>query len=125
PLHYDILIIKRRPRLLFASELSVFLFTILALGIGLMIGIESAVWSLVFSSAFFATYYFIVLKTIIDFAPRALVKVWSRSLTLTLVAIPVPLIFRHLAGHGAADVILGFAGSSAVAALIWIAGVMF
>lgn len=123
--HYDILIVKRRQRLLFVSELAVFLFTILALGIGLTIGIEAAVWSLVLSSAFFATCYFIVLKVVVDFAPGALFKAWSRSLTLTFIAIPVPLAFRHLGAQGPVEVILGFAASSAIAALIWIAGVMF
>jgi O-antigen/teichoic acid export membrane protein len=123
--HYDILIVKRRPRLLLVSELSVFLFTIPALGIGLMVGIEGAVWSLVLSSAFFATYFFIVLKAVVEFVPGALFKAWSRSLTLTFLAIPVPLAFRHLATQRPVEVLLGFAASSAIAALIWIAGVMF
>jgi O-antigen/teichoic acid export membrane protein len=123
--HHDILIVKRRPRLLFASELSVFLLTIPALGICLMVGIEAAVWSLVLSSAFYAAWYFFVLKGVIDLAPGALFKAWSRSLTLTFVAIPVPLAFRHLAPQGPVEVLLGFAASSAIAALIWIAAVMF
>jgi O-antigen/teichoic acid export membrane protein len=123
--HYDILIVKRRPRLLFASELSVFLFTLLALGIGLMLGIEGAIWSLVLSSAFFAMCYFIVLKAVVEFAPGALFKAWSRSLALTFLAIGVPLAFRHLVGQGPVELILGFAASSAIAALIWIAAVMF
>ena len=123
--HYDILIVKRRPRLLFVAECSVFLFTILALAIGLMIGIDGAVWSLVLSSAFFATCYFIVLKIVVGFTPGALFKVWSRSLTLTLIAIPVPLAFRHVGAQGPVEVMLGFAASSAIATLIWIAGVMF
>jgi O-antigen/teichoic acid export membrane protein len=123
--HYDILIVKRRQRLLFVSELAVFLFTILALGIGLMIGIEAVLWSLVLSSAFFATWYFIVLKSVVDFLPGALFKAWSRSLTLTFIAIPVPLAFRHLDAHGPVEVMLGFAASGAITALIWIAAVMF
>ncbi len=123
--HYDILIVKRRQRLLFVAEFAVFLFTIVTLGIGLMIGIEAAVWSLVLSSAFFATCYFIVLKVVVDFAPGALFKAWSRSLTLTFIVIPVPLAFRHLGAQGPVEVLLGFAASSAIATLIWIAGVMF
>jgi O-antigen/teichoic acid export membrane protein len=123
--HYDILIVKRRQKLLFLSEFVVFLFTILAIGIGLMIGIEAAVWSLVLSSAFFATCYFFVLKAVVDFAPGALFKAWIRSLTLTFIAIPAPLAFRHLGAQGPVEVMLGFAASSAITALIWIAGVMF
>jgi hypothetical protein len=123
--HYDILIVKRRQKLLFVCEFAVFLFTILALGIGLTIGIEAAVWSLVPSSAFFATWYFFVLKSVVDFAPGALFKAWSRSLTLTLIAIPVPLAFRHLDAHGPVEAMLGFVASGAITALIWIAGAMF
>src|SRR5258708_35781817 len=123
--HYDILIVKRRQKLLFVCEFAVFLFTILALGIGLMIGIEAAVWSLVLSSAFFATCYFIVLKVVVEFAPGALFKAWSLSLTLTFIVIPVPLPFRHLGAQGPVEVLLGFAASSAIATLIWIAGAIF
>jgi O-antigen/teichoic acid export membrane protein len=123
--HYDILIVKRRTGLLLASELSVFIFTILALGIGLMAGIEGAIWSLVVSSAFFATCYFFVLKSVVEFAPGALFKAWGRSLALTFVAIPAPLAFRQFVTAGPIEVILGFAASGAIAALIWIAGVMF
>jgi O-antigen/teichoic acid export membrane protein len=123
--HFDILIVKRRQKLLFISEFAHSLFTILALGIGLTVGIEAVVWSLVLSSAFFATWYFIVLKSVIDFAPGALFKAWSRSLTLTFIAIPVPLAFRHFGAQGSVDVILGFVASSAITALIWIAGAMF
>jgi hypothetical protein len=90
-----------------------------------MLGIEGAIWSLVLSSAFFAMCYFIVLKAVVEFAPGALFKAWRRSLALTFLAIPVPLAFRHLAGQGPVELILGFAASSAIAALIWIAAVMF
>jgi O-antigen/teichoic acid export membrane protein len=123
--HYDVLIVKRRQRLLFVADFAFFLFTIIALGIGLMIGIEGAVWSLVVSSAFFATCYFIVLKGVVEFAPGALFKAWSRSLTLTFIVIPVPLAFRLLGSQGPVQVMLGFAASSAITGLIWIAGVMF
>jgi O-antigen/teichoic acid export membrane protein len=123
--YYDVMIVKRRQILLFVSEFAVFLFTILALGIGLMIGIEAAVWSLVVSSAFLATCYFIVLKGVVEFAPGALFMAWSRSLMLTFIAIPVPLTFRYLGAQGPLDVMLAFAASSAIAALIWIAGVIF
>jgi O-antigen/teichoic acid export membrane protein len=122
--HYDVLIVKRRQRLLFVSEFAVFLFTIIALGIGLMIGIKGAVWSLVASGAFFATCYFIALKGVVDFAPGALFQAWSRSLTLTFIVVPVPLAFRLLGAQGPVEVMLGFAASSAIAALIWTAGVM-
>jgi O-antigen/teichoic acid export membrane protein len=123
--HFDILLVKRRQRLLFVSEFAHSLFNILALGIGVMIGIEAAVWSLVLSSVFFAAWYFFVLKVVVEFTPGALFKAWSRSLALTFLAIPVPLAFRHLATQGPVEVVLGFATSSAIAALIWIAGVMF
>jgi O-antigen/teichoic acid export membrane protein len=122
--HFDILLVKRRQRLLFVSEVAHSFFYILALGIGLMIGIEAAVWSLVLSCAFFAAWYFFVLKAVVGFTPSALFKAWSRSLALTFLAIPLPLAVRHLATQGPVEVIFGFAASSAIAALIWIAGVM-
>jgi len=122
--HYDILIVKRRPRLLLACELSVFLITTIALGIGLTFGIREAVWSLVMSSGFFAACYFVALKSVVGFAPGALFKAWSRSLMLTVVAMPIPLVFRHLAGDTRVEVLLGFATSGAVSAMIWSATVM-
>jgi O-antigen/teichoic acid export membrane protein len=122
--HYDILIVKRRQRLLFASELAVFIFTITALAIGLTVGIGGALWSLVLSSAFFASCNFIVIKSVIEFSPSALFKAWSRSLTLTLVAIPVPLAIRHLITGAPLEIMLGFFGSIAISALIWISTVM-
>jgi O-antigen/teichoic acid export membrane protein len=118
--HYDILIVKRRQRLLFACEVAVFFFTITALTIGLMLGIDGAAWCLVPSSAFFATCYFIVLKSVIGFPASALFAAWSRSLGLTLVVIPVPLAFRHLAANGPVEIILGFGASCAISALIWV-----
>jgi lipopolysaccharide exporter len=122
--HYDILIVKRRQRLLFASELAVFIFTITALAIGLTFGINGALWSLVLSSAFFATCYFIVIKSVIEFTPSVLFKAWSRSVTLTLVAIPVPLVVRHLVTDAPLEIMLGFVASIAISAVIWISTVM-
>jgi O-antigen/teichoic acid export membrane protein len=123
--YHDVLIVKRRQRLLFISAFAVFLFTILALGIGLTIGIKAALWSLVLSSAFYATCYVTVLKGVIDFAPVALYRAWGRSLTLTFIAIPAPLAFRLFGVHGPVEVMVAFAVSSAIAALLWIAGVIF
>jgi O-antigen/teichoic acid export membrane protein len=123
--HYDILIVKRRPRLLFASELSICVFTILALAIGIKVGVGAAVWSLVLSSGFFAIFYFFVLKAVVQFAPGALYRVWSRSLTLTFAAVPVPLAFRQLGLHGAGEVISAFAASGTISALIWVAAAVF
>jgi O-antigen/teichoic acid export membrane protein len=118
--HYDILIVKRRQRLLFVTEVAVFAFTVVALAIGLTLGLDAAVWSLVLSSAFFAVCYFIVIKSVIEFAPSALYKAWSRSLALTLVAVPVPLAFRHFVTDGPVEIILGFVVSSMISAVIWI-----
>lgn len=121
---YDILIVKRRQRLLFACELAIFVFAILALEFGLMIGVEAAVWSLVVSSVFFVVCYVTVLKTVVEFAPTTLFKVWGRSLILTLAVIPAPLVFRHLASDRPIEIMVGFAVSSAISGVIWIAGAM-
>jgi O-antigen/teichoic acid export membrane protein len=121
---YDILIVKRRPRLLFACELSVFVFAIIALELGLTVGVEAAVWSLVVSSVFFVVCYVMVLKTVVEFAPTALFKVWGRSLILVLAVVPAPLVFRHLASGHPVEVMLGFAVSSAISGVIWIASTM-
>ena len=122
--HYDVLIVKRRQRLLFATEFTAVLFTIVALAIGLTIGIQEALWSLVVSSTFLATSYFIVLRRVIEFRPRALFGAWGRSLTLTLIAIPVPLAFRLVGAHSPVGFLLEFAASTAIAAVMWAAGVM-
>lgn len=122
--HYDILIVKRRQRLLFFSELAVSCFTLMALAIGMTHGIEGALWSLVLSGAFFATWNFVVLKSVVAFPPGALLKAWSRSLSLTLVAIPAPLAFRHLVADGPIEIIFGFATSGAISAILWVATVI-
>lgn len=121
--HYDILIVKRRPQLLLACELSVFVITVMALGFGLTLGIREAVWSLVVSSAFFAACYFVALRNVVGFAPSALFKAWSRSLMLAAVAMPAPLAFRYLAGDTRVEILLGFAASGVIAATIWSATV--
>lgn len=123
--YYDVMIVKRRQRLLFLSEFAGALFAILALGVGVMIGMEAALWSLVLSSALCAACYSFVLKVVIDLAPGALFMAWSRSLILTFIAIPAPLAFRYLDAQAPVDVMLRFSASSAIAALIWIAGVIF
>lgn len=123
--YYDVMIVKRRQRLLFLSEFAGALFAILALGVGVMIGMEAALWSLVLSSALCAACYSFVLKVVIDLAPRALFMAWSRSLILTFISIPAPLAFRYLDAQAPVDVMLRFSASSAIAALIWIAGVIF
>jgi len=123
--HYDILVVKRRPGLLFASELSVFIVTVMALAIGIRSGIGAAVWSLVVSSGFFAVWYFFVLKAEVQFASVALVKAWSRSLVLALLAIPVPLATRQLGIHGPVEIISAFAASGAISAIICVFAAIF
>jgi len=122
--HYDILIVKRRQRLLFLSELGVSCFTLMALAIGMTHGIRGALWSMVLSGAFFAACNFAVLRSVVAFPPGALLKAWSRSLALTLVAIPAPLALRHLVADGPIEIIFGFATSGAISAIFWIATAM-
>jgi O-antigen/teichoic acid export membrane protein len=117
--HHDILIVKRRQHLLFAAELAVFLVTVGAFAAGLTLGVNGAVWSLVLSSAFFAVCYFVVIKATIAFPPGALIKAWGRSLTLVLAILPSTLAFRYFA-QTSAEIMLGFAASSAIAAVIWV-----
>lgn len=118
--HYDILIVKRRQRLLFLAELAVASFTLAALAIGLTHGIAGMLWSLVLGGAFFAAWNFIVLKSVIAFSPSALLKAWLRSLALTLVAMPVPLAVRHIVTGNPIEIVFGFATSSAISAILWI-----
>jgi O-antigen/teichoic acid export membrane protein len=123
--HYDILIVKRRQRLLFLCEVSVFVFTIVALAVGLIFGRADAIWSLVLSSAFFAACYFGAIKSVIGFEPTTLAKTWLRSLGVTLAAVPVPLVFRYAANDTPGEILFGFAASSAISAVFWVAAVMF
>jgi O-antigen/teichoic acid export membrane protein len=124
PAHSVPLIVKRRQRLLFACELAAAAFTIVALAIGLTLGITGAVWSLVLSGAFVAICCFIVVKSVLEVAPSALFKAWSRSLGLTFVVIPVPLAFRYLITEDSLEILGGFAASSAISAVLWIAAVL-
>lgn len=122
---HDFLIAQRRQRVLFACEFAFLLFTVLGFAIGLTISISAAVWSLVASAAFSATCYVLVLNAVIELPLDRLVKSWSRSLTLTLAVIPVPLVFRHFASDGLATTLLGFAGSASISGLIWIGTLIF
>ena len=123
--HYDILIVKRRQRLLFLCEAAVFVVTIVALAVGLILERTGAIWSLVLSSAFFAACYFAAIKSVIGFEPTALAKTWLRSLGLTLAAVPAPLAFRYAVDDSPGEIMFGFAASSAISAGLWVAAVMF
>lgn len=122
--HYDILVVKRRPGLLFACEVAVFGFAAIALGIGLTFGLRGAIWSLIASSSFFAVCYYFVLRSVVGFTTRDLSKAWGRSLALTLVAVPGPLALRQHGAMDAVGVLSDFAISCAIAGLIWTATVI-
>ncbi|MDA9398982.1 oligosaccharide flippase family protein [Bradyrhizobium sp. CCBAU 45389] len=120
---YDILVVKRRQQLLFTSEAAICVFTIVAVAIGLTLGLGAAVWSLVLSSIFFVICYFSAIKSAIGVLPSLLFGAWGRSLAVTLVTMPVPLAFRHLIPDRPVEIILGFIASSMVSGVIWVAAV--
>ena len=117
--HYEILITKRRMRLLFLSELSVCLFTIVALAIALNFSPIAAAWSLTCSGAYFVVWYFVILKSVLKFPSSALFSVWGKSLVLTAAVASVSFVFRYIFLDTYTEVILGFAASCALAALVW------
>ncbi|WGD54937.1 oligosaccharide flippase family protein [Bradyrhizobium sp. CB1650] len=119
--HYDVLIVKRRERTLFACEFASFIFTATALAVGLTFGTKAAIWSLVASGAFSAVCYFGAVRSAIDIAPNKLLQAWSRSLGLALVVIPIPMSVRVLVADQPVAIMIGFVASSAISALIWIA----
>ncbi|MGY4158550.1 O-antigen/teichoic acid export membrane protein [Bradyrhizobium sp. USDA 4461] len=123
--YYDILIVKRRQRALFACEGAVCIFSIAAVGFGLTFGIEGAIWSLPISGAFFAICYLALLRSVIEYDPMRLLKAWGRSFASTLVALPAPFVFRHTLGQSTAEVLFGFVGSSAISIAIWVAAIAF
>jgi O-antigen/teichoic acid export membrane protein len=112
--HHDVLIVKRKPGLLFVSELAVFAVTLTALVTGLMIAkTGTAIWAISFGGGFFALWYFFVLRGAVGFRTAELIAVWCRSLALTLASLPGILIPRELHANG----ILGFPAAFGLSAL--------
>ncbi|WP_407150708.1 oligosaccharide flippase family protein [Bradyrhizobium sp. ORS 86] len=118
--YYDILIVRRRQRLLFACEAAVCVFTIMMLGIGLTLGIEAAIWTLPISGLFFAACYLAVLRSVVGYDPGRLFKAWAKSLAATLVVVPVPLVLRHVLTQGPTEILFGFAASGAISVATWV-----
>jgi O-antigen/teichoic acid export membrane protein len=103
--HHDVLIVTRRPGLLFVSELTVFAVTLVLLGTGLAtLKAEIAIWAISFGGGFFALWYFFVLRAAVGFRATEIAAVWRRSLTLTLAILPGILVPRELHASG----LLGF-----------------
>jgi O-antigen/teichoic acid export membrane protein len=119
--HHDVLIVKRRPGLLFASELTVFAVTLAALVAGLMMfKAETAVWAVSFGGGFFAIWYFFVLRGVVGFRTPELAAVWRRSLILTLAALPGILIPRELHASGVFGFPSAFVLSAFAAGILWL-----
>jgi O-antigen/teichoic acid export membrane protein len=122
--HHDVLIVKRRPGLLFISELTIFAVSLAALLAGLMMAkAETAVWSISFGGAFFALWYFFALRGPVGFRTAELAAVWRRSLTLTLAALPGILIPRELHAAGMLGFPAAFALSAVTAGCLWLLAV--
>ncbi|OKO85531.1 hypothetical protein AC629_18800 [Bradyrhizobium sp. NAS80.1] len=119
--HYDVLIVKRRERALFACEFASFAFTAAALAIGLMFSTSAAVWSLVASGAFSAICYFGAVISATGAAPNGLFQAWRRSLGLALVVIPGSMAMRVLMPDQPVAIMIGFVASGALSALVWMA----
>jgi O-antigen/teichoic acid export membrane protein len=116
--HYDVLIVQRRVRRLFLSELVVFLFTVLALLFALLTNTIDPAWALALSGAFFCAWYFAALKPVVGFEAKALLAVWGRSLALTLAVAPAAIVLRELTPATPLGVFAGCAASGLTAAFI-------
>jgi O-antigen/teichoic acid export membrane protein len=121
--HHDVLVVKRRPTLLFRSELTIFLVTLSALLALTPFGLGTAVWALTFGGAFFAGWYFVVLRPVAGFRATDLFAVWGRSLTLALAALPGLILFRMLHDHGAMAFPVAFLASGLVAGALWLVAI--
>jgi O-antigen/teichoic acid export membrane protein len=118
--HHDVLIVKRRPALLFISELVIFAVTVTILLLLLPQGLNIAIWALPLGGAFFAVWYFFILKKIIGFSTRALFAVWGRSLLLTAATLPAHAVFHRLHANGELPFIPAFALSFVGAGIFWL-----
>jgi O-antigen/teichoic acid export membrane protein len=119
--HHDVLIVKRRPGLLFISELTVFAVTLVALMAGLMVfKAETAIWAISFGGGFFAIWYFFALRGVVGFRTAELAAVWRRSLMLTLAALPGILIPRELHASGVLAFPAAFGLSAVTAGGCWL-----
>jgi O-antigen/teichoic acid export membrane protein len=121
--HHDVLIVKRRPGLLFLSETVIFAAMLAALAALLPFGLGIAVWAMAFGGAFFAVWYFFVLRPLAGFRLAAIARVWGRSLLLTSAVLPPLLAFRHASDSGLMPFPAAFVCSGMVAALLWLTAI--
>ncbi|MGL4636638.1 MAG: oligosaccharide flippase family protein [Beijerinckiaceae bacterium] len=121
--HHDVLIVKRRPALLFASELAIFVAALAALLLLLPLGLSIALWALAFSGAFFAVWYFFTLKNVVGFSAQALFAVWSRSLLLTVITLPAHALFRQLHADGVMPFLPAFFLAAVTAGVLWLVAI--
>ncbi len=121
--HHDVLIVKRRQRLLLLSETAVLCVIAALLGAALWAGVRShqAVWALTAGGVFFAIWYFVALRRIVGFAPAAIALVWSRSLVATLAVLPSLVAFRLASDAGVLPLLPAFIMSGLIAATFWLA----
>jgi O-antigen/teichoic acid export membrane protein len=94
--HYDVLIVRRRVRLLLLSESLLFVVTATALALALRHGAAQPVWALTLGGLVFAAWYFAVLKSVLGFRAAALLAVWVKSLVAALAVLPPSLALRHI-----------------------------
>ena len=117
--HYDVLIVKRRARLLFTGELCVFLFTAAALALALQAGLTGAVWALALSSLFFAVIYLRLLRPLVGFRMREIAAVWLRGAVVTVAASLPALAIIRMTGNTPLETLTGFSLASMLAIPFW------
>jgi len=120
--YWEVLIVKRRVRLLFFCEFCAFIVLAALLGAGLLRGVHAALWGLVVARLFFAALFIATLTFRLAFPAKDLLGVWGRSLALTVAVMPPLLLFRLIGAESQIGTLVEMAASGALSALVWMIG---
>jgi O-antigen/teichoic acid export membrane protein len=119
---WEVLIVKRRGRLLFLCEAGSFVLLALLVSAGLVCGLETGLWGLVLAEVLYSSVYAAVLSSLIGLPAKALLGVWARSLALTVLVVPPAALFRSIDAQAPTGILFDMAASSAISALLWVIG---
>jgi O-antigen/teichoic acid export membrane protein len=120
--HYEVLIVKRRVGTLFLSEAGLAAVPILFVPIGALVSLQAAACALIVQSLCFVGWYYYLLKPIVGFTAKSLVKTWGRSLALTAaVGVTTGAVRLITPDHHPIQILVGLAASGILGGLAWLA----
>jgi O-antigen/teichoic acid export membrane protein len=121
--HYDVLIVKRRPALLFACEA---VLALAALGLMLLLsrfGALGIAWALTMSSSAFLLLYFVVLRPHAGFSLGEIGLVWARSAGVALICAAPAAVLRWWTWDQPSLWLPAMLGSALAAGVCWLLAV--